>query len=124
MPRPWELTVEDFPPRKPGCWYNAKVCSLQKSESPAGLQVTLEDLDPEQLGRQTSIVLPLPLRPSGITRDFFVACGQDVSLEKRINPKTVLGAVLAVRFGLGPAGPDVVPVAFNPNVTRKPQHDQ
>ena len=124
MPRQWELTVEDFEPRKLGRLYKVRVLNVEKRHSPQGLLVTIEDLDSDQLGRTTTVILPLPIRPSGIARDFFIACGQEVAVGKRVSPKATVGAIMNVRFDVLPG--DEVPqvVAFESLSAKEPIDDQ
>jgi hypothetical protein len=88
------------------------------------MQVTLEDLDGEQRFRQTSTVLDLPIRPAGVTHDFFIACGIDAAMGKKINPATAVGVQVLVKFALKDGGPASEPVAFLPVPKQENSNDQ
>jgi hypothetical protein len=123
MPRPWELSVEAFPPRSPSHWYRCRVIGIGKSKEPAGLLVTLEDMDEGQRGRRTSTVLSVPVRPAGLPHDFFVACGQEVSAGKKVSPRATIGALLRVCFGPAHDDEELVPISFE-SLSKEPPHGQ
>ena len=123
MPRTWELSVEDFSPRKPGRAYRAKVLNVMKNGTPPGLLILLQDLEQDQLSRQTQVVLPVPVRPAGTTADFMRACGLNVAVGKSINPRSAVGAIIRVRFGPSSEG-NMVPIAFESEVPEELGHDK
>lgn len=124
MPRPWELSVEPFPPRTSSHWHRCRVIGAGESRAPAGLLVTLEDQAGDQRDRHTSTVLGLPRRPTRVTPDFFIACGIDATEGKRINPATAAGTRVLVRFACKDGGTVSEPAAFAPVPRQENSNEQ
>ncbi|MHC5109577.1 MAG: hypothetical protein ACYTHJ_06830 [Planctomycetota bacterium] len=80
MPRPWIETVQPWPSLDGKQLYRCIVASVEKSRSPAAIIATIEHADTANRGRTHRIALPLPIRPGGLTSDFFNACGLGTSL--------------------------------------------
>lgn len=97
MPRPWEIEVKPHPPYVPGRYYRVRVLAVSKSRKAQGLAVELEHLEGDQQGRRVDVVLPPP-RPEGLTANFFLACGQGVSVGTTLRPKDCEGKVIAACF--------------------------
>jgi len=110
MPRKWIIEVEPWPALDPERWYTVQVQSIHRIKKPAGLGTTLLYLDDEQSGRTQEVVLPLPVRPEGLTAQFFIACDMEVVSGQCIEPLKVLGCVVQARFKAG--GLDGKPEAY------------
>lgn len=98
MPRAWELLVEPHPTIDTGRDYLMLVLSIKKNKGSQGIAVVVEHLDGDQAGRKHSIVLPLPIRPSGITAEFFKACYMEPIVGRALLPKEVIGRTIKARF--------------------------
>ncbi len=113
MVRTWYETPEDFPALKPGRKYLVYCLDIDKVRKPLGLEVVIEYIEGEQNGRRQTISLPLPIRPEGLTKDFFQACGQSIIVGRKIPIKsTVTGKRLLIEFGQDLSDNLLRPVAF------------
>ena len=99
MPRKETVTVEDFPPIRPGRRYEVFVYHIEKKRRPSGLLIRLRHLDPDQDGREEVVELTLPVRPSGHTASFFAACGEQIAVGRKIAIAKAIGKVIYVTFG-------------------------
>lgn len=94
------LTVEGWPDPKLGKLYKGRVGRIETKGKPKCLHVTIENLDPSQLGRIHDVSLPLPIRPSNKTCLFLTACGIDVStVGTKVCLDDIAGATIGMRFG-------------------------
>jgi len=94
------LTVEDWPDPKKGKLYKGRVGRAEAKGKPKSLHVTIENLDPSQLGRIHDVSLPLPVRPGNRTCSFLAACGIDVSaVGAKVCLHDIAGATVGMRFG-------------------------
>ena len=98
MPRAWELLVEPYPAIDEHRDHLVSVLSIKKNKGSHGITVDMEHLDGEQTGRKHSIVLPLPIRPAGITAEFFKACCMEPTVGKALLPKDAIGIEITARF--------------------------
>ena len=94
--RKWTETVHNWPPIKQDYFYKLKVTSIQKSRKTIRLQ--LEFLDRQMAGRTLTVSLPLPVRPAGVTADFFCACGMPVTIGSEILPRSTINCVIRACF--------------------------
>jgi len=94
------ITVKGWPDPKKGKLYKGVVtAAINKAKF---VRVTIEDLDPSQLGRIHNIELPLPIRPSRYhkTCAFLVACGIDSTIDRTsVDLHDVVGTTVGMRFG-------------------------
>ena len=94
------LTVEGWPDPKLSKLYKGRVGRIETKGKPKCLHVTIENLDPSQLGRIHDVSLPLPLRPGNRTCSFLTACGTDVStVGTKVCLDDITGATIGMRFG-------------------------
>jgi hypothetical protein len=84
------------------------------------VEVTLRHGKGEHEGRCHVVQLALPIRPHGITAEFFRACGLEVSEGTTVRPSEVVGRTLEVRFQSDPNGTAVVS-AFRGHDQEKPR---
>lgn len=120
--RKWIESVEEYPALQPERWYRLRVVSIEKDRTRRAILIDLEHLGGDQAGRRHSgAALGLPVRPAGLTADFFrAACGQDaVAVGKAIAPKDALDAILLARFAASPDHKDWQPVAFRQHTEGK-----
>lgn len=94
------ITVKGWPDPKKGKLYKGVVrTAINKTKF---VRVTIENLDPSQLGRIHNIDLPLPIRPSRYheTCAFLMACGIDATINGvSIDLNEVVGTTVGMRFG-------------------------
>ncbi len=94
------LTVEGWPDPKKGKLYRGIIKkAVNKARS---VHVTIENLDPTQLGRIHEMSLPLPIRPSRCHRtcSFFIACGIDTTIDgTEIYLDDIVDITIGMRFG-------------------------
>lgn len=104
MGRTWEETVEDFPSPVADRVYRALVREVQKERSLQGMRVVCEFLDEGQSGRIHAQLLPLPIRPAGLTASFLKAAGVEPLVGNKIAPRQTVGAIVGVRMAPAPQG--------------------
>ena len=99
-PRKRYITVEEWPPLRKSELYKGVVKSIASNRKGKKLDVTIENLDPTQLGRIHQLTLPLPIHPGSTTSLFLSACGTDAShIGKRVCLDDVVGATVGMIFG-------------------------
>lgn len=94
--RKWLETVKDWPKFKPGQYYLAEILKIKKQCKQ--IQVSLRFLEEEMRERTLTIHLPLPIRPEGVTADYFRACGLAVSPLVPICPNDTLGSQIRIQL--------------------------
>lgn len=93
------LTVEGWPKLKKGKFYKGKVKKININRKSKSLNVTIENLDPTQLGRIHDIELPLPVRPRSKAYSFISACGIDAgTIGTKICLDDLSDAIICMRF--------------------------
>ena len=94
------LIVEGWSDPKKGKLYKGRVTKIDVNRKSKCLNVTIENLDPNQLGRIHDVSLPLPVRPGNRTCSFLIACGIDASTAgTKICLDDIAGATIGMRFG-------------------------
>ena len=73
------LIVKGWPNLKKGIFYQGKVKTVNINRKSKSIIVTIENLNPTQLGRIHEIKLPLPVRPGSKAHSFIIACGIDAN---------------------------------------------
>jgi len=97
------ITIEPWPNPRKGKLYKGIVRKVEKKTE--CVQVTIENVDPTQLGRIHQESLPLPARPGNRLSRFLTACGMDAdAIGTTIDPHDIAGATIGMRFG--PAAED------------------
>ena len=94
------ITVKGWPHPKKGKLYKGVVRKAVKKVE--YVHVTIENLDPTQLGRIHEMDLPLPVRPSRYHRtcSFLLACGIDATIDGvSIDLNEIAGVTIGMRFG-------------------------
>jgi hypothetical protein len=113
------VTTEPWPAIRKGSAYQVRIKSVTLNKAAGFLQVTVENLHPEQLGRTHEAKLPLPLRPGNRTCAFLAACGIDATaVGTTVDLDRIAGIVVGMRlrgFGADDAQEfDFEPVARRP----------
>jgi hypothetical protein len=98
MPRPWQETIQPWPELSSDQDCRCAVIDVAKSRGPHGIRVVLRHLDGPHAGRTHEVLFSLPIRPSGLTSEFFAACGLSVAVGGTIGPSNAVGAIISVRF--------------------------
>jgi len=100
------ITVEAWSKMRTGRLYKGKVKKAHIEKAGNCLHVSIENLDPTQLGRIHEIDLPLPARPGDRTCVLLMACGIDATaVGATICLDQVANATVGLRFrGSGPDG--------------------
>jgi len=124
MPRAWEISVEPYPEIDISRDYLVLVLSVKKRKSPRGISVVLQHLDTDQADRKHSIILPLPIRPSGLTAEFFQASGVEVAVGGKLAPRDATGATIKARFLPVNTGEGYKAVAFGPVDEERTENEQ
>lgn len=109
--RKWLIKVQDYPSLSPRKYYRVKITDVERERNPVGIAVTVQHLSPEQEGRSVHFTLLLPIRISGLAAEFFRACNLIIAIDKEIEPKSVIGTLLEVRFIKNEVG-EYEPVEF------------
>jgi len=112
MPK-WAEIVKSFPQIRREHPYNVRVVEIRKNTETKTMELTLEFLGPDQLGRRITAHLSLPIRPNGLTADYFRSCRVEVKPRARISPRNTIGSEIVVRFEEA-AGSDWQPIHFEP----------
>ncbi|MEN6335155.1 MAG: hypothetical protein ABFE01_12920 [Phycisphaerales bacterium] len=83
-----------------------RIKSVTPDKAAGFLRVTVENLDPDQLGRIHEVKLPLPLRPGNRACAFLAACGIDATaVGTTVDLDRLTGAVVGMKYhGPGTAG--------------------
>jgi hypothetical protein len=113
MARQVTVKVEDYPLVTVGQTCPGLVSGIEKKSKPPRLRVQFRNLHPKQDGRMHEVMLPLPLRPGGITADFFRAVGQELDVGRTIPVRSAVGTVVRMKFGSSADG-QVEVVSFEP----------
>ena len=102
MPRPTKLRVVEYPSLVASRDYPARVAEVRVERKK--LRVQLEHISERQQGRRHSLCLSLPVRPFGLTADFFRACSVQVNVGRTLDPRACLQRIANVRFERSPDG--------------------
>jgi hypothetical protein len=73
------VTTEAWPALRKGRLYEVRIKSAAPDKAAGFLEVTIENLDPAQLGRIHKVNLRLPIRPGNRACTFLAACGVDAT---------------------------------------------
>lgn len=93
------LTIVGWSDPKKGKLYKGKVKKADVNRKSKCLRVTIENLNPSQLGRIHEVNLPLPVRPGNRTCSFLTACGIDAcAVGTRISLEDITGVTVGMRF--------------------------
>ena len=94
------LTIEGWSDPKKDKLYKGKVEKVDVDRKSKCLRVTIENLNPSQLGRIHEVSLPLPVRPGNRTCSFLTACGIDArTIGTKVCLDDITGAAIGMRFG-------------------------
>jgi hypothetical protein len=104
VPRKWLETVQDWPVLIAGHSYEMRITDVERSSDPPGMRVQLGFVSVDEAGRTHVALLPLPIRPAGLSADFFRAAGVDVIAGGTVTPKAVVGTVVQAQFAQGEDG--------------------
>jgi len=112
--RKWQETVKRFPQLQREQSYRVRVIDVRKDNEAKAMEVTLEVLEPNQLGRQVAILLSLPIRHNGLTADFFRSCHIEVKPQAKIFPRDTINCEVLVGFEKAADGDTCQPIHFKP----------
>ena len=113
--RPFELTIEDYPPLDPKQWYLVGVRNISRATGKAPvIQVELVHLDSEQAGRVHDIRLALPLRPGNLAAEMFRCLGFATDVNQIIRPREAINRRVLARFAPNPTTNSFQVVEFKP----------
>ena len=99
------LTIEGWSKLKKGRIYKDKVKRIDINRKSKSFHVTIENLDPTQLGRVHEINLPLPIRTGSKACSFISACGIDAdTVGMKICLDDVNDAIIGMRFNTDEQG--------------------
>ena len=98
MTKKWTETVKPWPELTGRKAHRVRVTDVRKIAKTKTFKVTFEFLDAPHTSRQLEIALPLPVRETGLTAEFFRACGLDVLANAQIAPRTTINTILKVHF--------------------------
>lgn len=98
MPRPWYENIREWPSLAPTKWYLARIIAVERARDQSAIRVTIEFLEQPQEGRRMDFALPLPVRPAGLTAEFFGAAGIEPSPRRRIRPRDGVGRSIRAQF--------------------------
>lgn len=112
--RKWTETVKPWPEVREGRAYRVQVTSVTKVVGSRALRLTFEFIAGPQTGRRMEVQLALPIRESGLTADFFRACGLTVLSSKAISPLDAVGSILRVCFTKDCRNNEWKPASFTP----------
>jgi len=94
------ITIEPWPNPKKGKLYKGVVRKVDVDHKTKHVQVSVENLDPTQLGRIHEKTLLLPAHPGNGLSRFLTACGMDTdTIGEAIDPHDIAGATIGMRFG-------------------------
>jgi len=94
------LTIVGWSDPKKGKLYKGKVEKADVDRKSKCLRVTIENLNPSQLGRIHEVSLPLPVRPGNRTYSFLTACGIDATtVGTKVCLDDITSAAIGMRFG-------------------------
>jgi hypothetical protein len=97
MPRKWIETIHPYPPPTARQGYLLRVTGIDKCDEPPAIRVRLEFLHADQAGRTHIALLPLPIRPAGLTFEFIHACGL-AARGNTVAPKDALSKTIRAQF--------------------------
>ena len=112
--RKWTETVKKFPPLQRERSYRVRVIDVRKDNEAKSMEVTLGFLISDQLGRRIATLLNLPIRPDGLTADYFRSCHMEVKPQAKISPRDTINCEILVRFEKAADGVDWQPIHFEP----------
>ena len=121
--RKWQETVKEFPPLQRERPCRIRVIDVRKDIETKTMEVTLEFLEPDQFGRRIATHLSLPIRPDGLTAEYFRSCHIEVKPQARISPRDTINCELTARFEQAAVGADWQPVHFEP-ITQKEEGEE
>jgi len=112
--RKWQETVQSFPRLQRERPYTLRVIDVRKDVETKAMEVTLEFLEPDQCGRQIRVPLSLPIRPDGLTADYFRSCHMEVKPQAKISPRDTINCEIVTRFEKAADGSNWQPIHFEP----------
>jgi hypothetical protein len=97
------VTTNSWPLLRAGRVYDIRIKGAMPDRTAGVLRVTIENLDPEQLGRPHEVRLPLPVRPGNRTCAFLGACGINATaVGTVVDLDRLAGAVVGMRVRPSP----------------------
>jgi hypothetical protein len=112
--RKWTEIVKFFPQIRREHPYNLRVVDIRKNTETQKMDVTLEFLESDQFERRITAHLSLPIRPNGLTADYFRSCRVEVKPRAKISPRNTIGSEIIARFEEAADGAGWQPIHFEP----------
>ena len=120
--RKWIEEVKPYPRLRKDQPYRVRVVDVSKDTEAGAMEVTFEFLDSKQFGRRLRGLLSLPIRPYGLTADYFSSCHVEVQPHSKISPRDTIGSEVVARFEEAADDSDWQPIHFEP-VTQGESHE-
>ena len=121
--RKWIEITRPFPQLRRGQPYRVRVVDIRKNIETKVMEVTFEFIEVNQNGRRITVHLSLPIRPLGLTADYFKSCHIEVKPQARISPRDTIGSKLVARFEKVMGG-DWQPIHFEPVIQEQGEENE
>lgn len=112
--RKWIEIIRPYPQLRREQPYRVRVVDIRKDFESKAIEVTLEFLESNQCGRRIRGALNLPIRPNGLTADYFRSCHMEVKPQAKISPRDTIGSEIVTRFEKAADGSNWQPIHFEP----------
>ena len=119
----WTLTVRAYPELKREQRYTVRVIDIRKDVTSNEIEVALEFLKSDQCGRRIKVPLRLPIRPDGLTAEYFRSCYIEVKSQAKISPRDTINSKIIARFEQTADGISWQPIHFEP-VSQKEEGEE
>lgn len=111
--RKWTEIIRPYPQLRREQPYRIRVVDIRKNIENKVMEVTFEFLESNQDGRRITVHLSLPIRPHGLTSDYFRSCHIEVKPQTKISPRDTIGSEIVACFEEA-ASCDWQPIHFEP----------
>lgn len=96
--RKWVEEIKPHPRLRSDRLYRVRVVDISKNAESDAMEVTFELLEGNQSGRRLRSLLSLPIRPEGLTAEYFRSCHVEVNPQAKISPRDTVGCEIVARF--------------------------
>ena len=117
-------TVEPRPPLPPSRNYRTRVAWIEPRNRPAGTEVTLEQPNRSQVGRQQKILLTLPPSHGTLAAQLPEAGGLNPIEGSQAVPEDIVGTIIVVRLGRTAESGELQPITFESTSSKESKHAQ
>ena len=112
MPKRRMLRIVAYPDIEEAVPYAVRI--IESHLLKEALNVSVIHLSASQEGRPHALVLRLPATANGLIAGLVRACGLPAESETEVDPQSITGAIVNVRFSVLPGNPQPQPIAFEP----------